>query len=91
MVHRYGITPAEVDVLCALVIRRGEPVHPSRAITVCRDPKDNKFLEVAVEGRADAIVTGDEDLVVLDPFEGIPMIQPSKFIYLLRQALESKG
>ena len=72
MVHRYGITPDEIGALCALVIRRGEAVQPSRTITACRDPKDNKFLEVAVAGRADVIVTGDEDLEVLDPFEGIP-------------------
>jgi putative PIN family toxin of toxin-antitoxin system len=89
MVHRYGITTDEVDALCALVIRRGELVQPSRVITACRDPKDNKFLELAVAGRADVIVTGDEDLAVLDPFEGIPMIQPAKFLYLLRQALEA--
>jgi len=87
MVHRYGITADEVEALCALVVRRGELVQPSRTITACRDPKDDKFLEVAVEGQADAIVTGDEDLEVLDPFEGIPMIQPFKFLGLLRQRL----
>src|SRR5947209_14207525 len=84
MVHRYGITADEVDALCALVIRQGEPVQPSRVITACRDPKDNKFLEVAVAGRADVIVTGDEDLEVLGPFEGIPVVQPAKFLHLLR-------
>jgi putative PIN family toxin of toxin-antitoxin system len=86
MVHRYGLTATEVDALCTLVIRRGELVQPGRTITVCRDPKDNKFLEVAVAGRADVIVTGDEDLAVLDPFEGIPVIQPARFLHLLRQA-----
>lgn len=88
MVHRYGITAAEAEALCALLIRRGELVQPDRIITACRDPKDNKFLEVAVAGRADVIVTADEDLEVLGPFEGIPMIQPSKFLQLLRQSLE---
>lgn len=88
MVHRYGITADEVDALCALVIRRGEQVKPNLTITSCRDPKDNKFLEVAVIGKADVIVTGDKDLEALDPFEGIPMIQPAKFLHLLRQSLE---
>jgi putative PIN family toxin of toxin-antitoxin system len=86
MAHRYGITADDVDALCALVLRRGEPVRPSRTIAACRDPKDDKFLEVAVEGRADVIVTGDGDLEALDPFEGIPVIQPSKFLRLLRQS-----
>ncbi|HYU34784.1 MAG TPA: putative toxin-antitoxin system toxin component, PIN family [Thermoanaerobaculia bacterium] len=86
MVRRYGLTAAGVDALCALVILRGERIQPGRTITACRDPKDNKFLEVAVAGRADVIVTGDEDLEVLDPFEGIPLITPAKFLHLLRQA-----
>lgn len=85
MVRRYGLTPDEVDALCALVIRRGETVRSSRSITVCRDTKDNKFLEVAVAGRADVIVTGDKDLKVLDPFEGIPIVKPSEFLRLLRR------
>lgn len=87
MVHRYGLTAAEVDALCTLLIRRGELVEPALNITVCRDPKDNKFLELAVAGRADVIVTCDEDLKVLDPFEGIPLVQPASFLHLLRQSL----
>ena len=90
MVHRYGLAADEVDALCALVIRRGEIVQPSRAVTACRDPKDNKFLEVAVSGRADVIVTGDDDLKVLDPFEGIPILAPFEFLRLLRQSPEPK-
>jgi len=83
MVHRYGLTAAEVDALCALVILRGELVRPGRVITACRDPKDDKFLEVAVAGQADVIVTSDGDLEALDPFEGIPMISPAEFLRLL--------
>jgi putative PIN family toxin of toxin-antitoxin system len=37
-------------------------------ITDCRDPKDNKFLELAAEGNAACLVTGDKDLLVLNPF-----------------------
>jgi putative PIN family toxin of toxin-antitoxin system len=88
MSQRYGITAAEVDALCALIILRGEPARPGQTITVCRDPKDNKFLEVAVAGKADVIVTGDQDLEVLHPFEGIPIIQPFSFLHLLRDSLE---
>lgn len=88
MVHRYGISADEVDALCALLVLRGETVQPSQVITACRDPKDNKFLEVALAAKADVIVSGDEDLRVLSPFEGIPVIQPSDFLKLLRRSLE---
>lgn len=49
-------------------------------ITGCRDPKDNKFLELAVEANASCIVTGDKDLLVLDPFRGIPILTAADFL-----------
>ena len=54
-----------------------EIVAPIRA---CRDPKDDKFLEVAVHGRAELIVTGDEDLVALNPFRGIAILTPAQYL-----------
>jgi putative PIN family toxin of toxin-antitoxin system len=49
-------------------------------IRACRDPKDDKFLEVAVHGRADLIVTGDTDLLALDPFRGIEILTPAEYL-----------
>jgi putative PIN family toxin of toxin-antitoxin system len=53
---------------------------PSEVITSCRDPKDNKFLELAITANASCIITGDQDLLVLHPFENIPIISASDFI-----------
>jgi putative PIN family toxin of toxin-antitoxin system len=47
---------------------------------VCRDPKDDKFLDLAVAGQAACIITGDDDLLVLDPFRGIPIVTPRRFL-----------
>jgi predicted nucleic acid-binding protein len=47
----------------------------------CRDPDDDKFLELAVNGHADAIISGDHDLLVLDTFRGIPIITPAAFVH----------
>ena len=49
-------------------------------VRACRDPRDDKFLEVAVRGRADAIVTGDADLLALHPFRGIAILTPAKYL-----------
>ncbi len=49
-------------------------------ITACRDPKDNKFLDLAVEINADVLISGDKDLLVLHPFQGIPIITPADFL-----------
>jgi uncharacterized protein len=52
-------------------------VHVVRA---CRDPRDDRFLELAVNGEADVIVTGDADLLALNPFRNIPILTPAAFL-----------
>ena len=49
-------------------------------IQACRDPKDNKYLEAAVSGNAECIVSGDDDLLVLHPFREIPILRPREFL-----------
>lgn len=51
-----------------------------RKLRACRDPKDDKFLDVAVNGGAAAIITGDRDLFELDPFHGIRILDPANFL-----------
>ena len=51
----------------------------SETITECRDPNDDKFLELAVSTNASCIVTGDKDLLVLHPFRGIPILNAADF------------
>ena len=47
-------------------------------IQLCRDPKDDKFLELAINGHAKYIITGDKDLLVLNPFREIHIWEPLK-------------
>ena len=54
-----------------------EMVDVLQAIRASRDPKDHKFLEAAVSGRADVIVTGDNDLLDPNPFRGIAIVTPA--------------
>lgn len=78
--EKYHILPDDIAALINLVRLRGELVIPKQAITACRDPKDNKFLEAALAGGADAIVTGDDDLLVMDPFEGVDILRPVELL-----------
>lgn len=55
-------------------------ISPLETITICRDPKDNKFLELALSGNADCIISGDEDLLILNPFRGIPILTANEFL-----------
>ncbi len=59
---------------------RAEPVSSIQVVRECRDPKDDKFLEAALNGRADFIITGDPDLLVLHPWRGIGIQSPANFL-----------
>lgn len=52
----------------------------SRKLRACRDPRDDKFLDVALAGGAAAIVSGDGDLLELDPFHGVRIVSPADFL-----------
>ena len=56
---------------------------PTETITNCRDPDDNKFLELAISGNADVIISGDGDLLVLNPFRDIPILSPAEFLEVI--------
>jgi putative PIN family toxin of toxin-antitoxin system len=62
------------------IAKNAEWFVPAEAINDCRDTKDNKFLELAVAAKADFLITGDEDLLVLDPFRKTRILTMTDFI-----------
>jgi putative PIN family toxin of toxin-antitoxin system len=77
---RYASPEARLDFLANLDRQQIELPEPEEVISACRDPKDNKYLELAVAAKASAIVTGDKDLLTLHPFRGIPILNASDFL-----------
>lgn len=77
--RRY-VTADEVEAFLTAFVNRAVMLEPGREITACRDPKDDKFLTLAVAGRAMYIVTGDEDLLVLHPFRGVAILSAAEFL-----------
>jgi predicted nucleic acid-binding protein len=55
-------------------------VTVTKSIRICRDPKDDKYLELALACNASAIITGDKDLLVLHPYENISILTPVDFL-----------
>jgi hypothetical protein len=55
-------------------------VDPTETVTDCRDAKDNRYLELALAARAGAIVSGDEDLLVLNPWRDVRILRPAQFL-----------
>lgn len=58
-------------------------VTTTETISVCRDPKDNIFLECAMEVAVDYLVSGDQDLLVLRSYRNIPIVTPIEFLTTL--------
>ena len=65
-----------IDRLAPLI----EIVDVVQVVRACRDPKDDKFLEAAVNGRADLLVTGDKDLLVLDPLMSVHIVTRDAYL-----------
>ncbi len=66
--------------LCVLLEKSVRIVVTGRLSGVCRDPKDDFILECAVAGSADCIVTGDNDLLTLDPYGTIRILTPRQYL-----------
>ena len=60
--------------------RVAERVIVTAPIKACRDPKDAKFLEVALNGEANLILNGDRDLLTLHPFRGVDILSPREYL-----------
>ncbi len=76
---RYVHEDERLEFLATLV-RDAELVIVTEVMTDCRDPNDNKFLELAVSGQASHIVSGDEDLRVLHPFRSVQIVTSQAFL-----------
>lgn len=77
--NRY-ITPEERSDFLIDLSETVQFIQVTEQINECRDPKDNKYLELAVSGKAECIVTGDDDLLVLNSWRGIEILTVQEFL-----------
>lgn len=77
---RKYVDEEDIRSFLAALTREAQWVEVNVQINACRDPKDNKFLELAVSGNGTHIVTGDADLLALNPFRGIEILPPHRFL-----------
>jgi putative PIN family toxin of toxin-antitoxin system len=74
------VTAAEREEFLAAFVERALFMEPTEEVRACRDAKDDKFLELAVSGRASYIISGDADLLVLHPFRNIAIMTAAEFL-----------
>ena len=76
---KYFILKPRNEIISDFILA-AELVEITEEVVACRDPKDDKFLSLAVSGDASVIVSGDKDLLVLHPFRGIDIIKALDFL-----------
>jgi putative PIN family toxin of toxin-antitoxin system len=82
-VKRGYVTAQEASEFLGSIVEVTEWVKILETIQACRDPKDDKFLELAVNGQAEYLITGDKDLLVLHPFRETKILSTKDFIDIL--------
>lgn len=70
----------ERETFLVLYSELAETIHVTEHVTDCRDPKDNKFLDLALVANAQILVSSDSDLLVLHPYRTINIVTPSEFL-----------
>ena len=87
VLHRPGLAryvrPCVRDDVLTALRANARWFSPHAAVTDCRDPKDNKYLDLALTAEALAIVSSDNDLLVLHPWRGIDVLRPAEFLALM--------
>jgi len=78
--EKYSLDRDELEATIQIMASRGILVHVVTQVDVCRDPDDNVILSLALDDRADYIVSGDKDLLDLTSFRSIPIIRPVEFL-----------
>lgn len=74
------VTDEEREAFIEALVERAILVDSLIEIQACRDPKDDKILELAVSGEAEYIISGDQDLLVLNPFQEIEILTVEEFL-----------
>ena len=74
------LTVSERQQFLRLFMRIAQWVPILHPVQTCRDPRDDKFLALAVNGEAGVIITGDQDLLVLDPFRDVRILEPAAYL-----------
>ena len=81
MIDKLRMNPDRTERAAALLRRKGRIVEPEPLPSpVCRDPNDDPVLALALSSAAHCLVTGDEDVLILNPFQNIPIITPRQFL-----------
>ena len=82
LVEKFGWDRSAARARLNFLLAKSVQVSITGRLHVCRDPNDDMVLECAVAAGAQCIVSGDKDLLALDPYNGIRIVSPAEFLAL---------
>lgn len=80
---KYRLGRDDLEAIAGLFALRGDLVEIVERIRACRHPDDDRFIETAVAGRADYLVSGDQNLLLMRKFRGLSIVRPVEFVVLV--------
>lgn len=78
------ISKNELEDLLETIDEIAEFVDVTSEVSMCRDPKDNFLLSLAIDGNADYLLTGDKDLLVLEKVEDTVIVEIAAFFDMIK-------
>jgi len=83
MSFKVPLNPEDISWWESLILEKSVIVAPTETVDVITDPDDNKFVEAALEGKAQYIVSQDKHLLILKEYQGIKVLHPDELLKLL--------
>ncbi len=83
MSFKVPLEPDDISWWKTLILEKSILVIPTKKVSIVTDPDDNKFVEAALEGKAEYIVSQDKHLLVLKEYQGIKILHPNDFLKLI--------
>ncbi len=81
----HGLSEQELQLLLDLLQKESQLVSPTQRIDISKDKPDNRYLECAVAGAAEYVVTGDKKhLLPIGEYQGIRIVSPAAFVAVLK-------
>jgi len=81
---KFQLTEETVNAFVGSILKYGQRVSVVTLVDICRDPDDNILLSLALDGKADYIVSGDKDLLDMVSFRNIPIVKPAEFLAMFQ-------
>jgi uncharacterized protein len=86
LLKKHGITASELEAAVFKILKVAFLTTGQLSLEgICADPADDMVLSCAVEGEADFIISGDQDLISLESYQGIKIVAPAAFLKLLEE------